>query len=444
MSAYINYLNSLTNKNRSQYPEYSDQIKWIGYYEAEEKEEERNQIIQKLGKKLNWSFKNTKPWVNSLSKGCQLCGQGEWSCLFITGKCNAKCFYCPTAQDQDGIPSTQLTSFDNPEDYVAYLKYFGFKGASLSGGEPLLVFERTLNYIRTIRKEPGDEIYLWMYTNGLLGSKEVYQKLADAGIDEVRFDIGATGYNLKYIALASGIIPNLTVEIPAVPEDFEKIKQVIPELIKLGITNLNLHQLRLTNYNAPKLLKRNYTYLHGEQATVLESELTALKIIEFAVDHNLKIGINYCAFNFKNKFQKAGFRRKIASKFIDTSSQLTENGYLRSLSNNGSSYVIENNQLQPSDQGKDNCTPEHLKISYKGLLLDDHLENQHYLKKIIIGNKAFFLRTGLTQNTSILENHRFPEFIHLLKNQGKQIPDDQELFALWKNEFIEWDLRGYF
>jgi len=444
MSAYINFLNELTNKNRTQYPEFANQIKWIGYYEAMEKEEDRNQILQKLESKLNWSFKNTKPWINSLSKGCQLCGQGEWSCLFITGKCNAKCFYCPAAQDQDGIPSTQLTSFDNPDDYVAYLKYFDFKGASLSGGEPLLVFERTLSYIQTIRKELGDKIYLWMYTNGLLGSKEIYQKLADAGINEVRFDIGATAYNLKYIQLASGIIPTLTVEIPAIPEDLEKIKQVIPELIKLGVTNLNLHQLRLTNYNAPKLLKRNYTYLHGEQATVLESELTALKIIEYVADNSFKIGVNYCAFNFKNRFQKAGFRKKVASKFIDTNSQLTENGYLRSISNNGSFYVIKGNQIQPTEKTKINHNPEKLEIYYKGLLLDDHLENQQYLEKILIGNKAFFLRTGLTQNTTFLEYNRLTEFLNIFINHGKEIPDDQELFALWKNEFIEWDLRNYF
>lgn len=443
MSAYINYLNTLTNKNRSQYHEFIDQIKWIGYYEAAEKEEERNQILQNLEKKLQWSFKNTKPWVNLLSKGCQLCGQGEWSCLFITGKCNANCFYCPTSQDQDGIPSTQLTSFENPEDYVAYLKYFDFKGASLSGGEPLLVFERTLNYIQTIKNELGEEIYLWMYTNGLLGSKEIYQRLTKAGIDEIRFDIGATGYNLKYIQLASGIVPNITVEIPAVPEDLEKIKQTIPELVKLGVTNLNLHQLRLTNYNAPKLLKRNYTYLHGEQATVLESELTALKIIEYVVDHNLNIGVNYCAFNFKNRFQKAGFRRKIASKYIDTNAQLTENGYLRSISNNGSFYVIENNQIQPTANEKNNQIPDKVKISYQGLRLDDQLENQQYVKKIIIGNKAFFLRKGLTQ-TGILETNRRIKFLNLFKNQGKEIPDDQELFDLWKNEFVEWNLRDYF
>ena len=70
-------------------------------------------------------------------------------------------------------------------------------------------------------------------------------------------------------------------------------------MIKAGVTNLNLHQLRLTKYNAPKLLKHNYTYIHAEQPIVLESELAALEILDFARSENLKIGINYCSFFFK-------------------------------------------------------------------------------------------------------------------------------------------------
>lgn len=442
MSAYINYLNNLTNKNRLLYPEFGSQIKWVGYYDAVEKEEERNQIVSKLEKKLNWSFKNTKPWINSLSKGCQLCGEGEWSCLFITGKCNAKCFYCPASQQTDGIPSTQLTSFDNVHDYIQYLDYFGFKGASLSGGEPLIVFDRTLDYIKNIKSYFGDRIYLWMYTNGILGSQEIYKQLASAGVDEIRFDIGATNYDLKYLGFAKGIIPNLTVEIPAVPEEFVKLKQIIPELEKLGVTNLNLHQLRLTNYNAPKLLAKNYTYLHGEQATVLESELTALKIIEFVADNGLKIGVNYCAFNFKNRFQKSGFRIKIASKFIDPNSQLTENGFIRTIKTENTYYFIEKNKLVPSD--KNLKISDNYEIDFSGLTIDDHLENLQYLKRIIIGNKAYFIRSGIAQHQVELDQNQMLEFLKLFGDAGQLIPDDKDLFLLWRKEFIEWNLRGYF
>lgn len=440
MSAYINFLNELTNKHSLQYPEFKNQIKWVGYYEALEKEAEREELIKSIDDKLNWSFKNTKPWINSLSKGCQLCGQGEWSCLFITGKCNANCFYCPASQKTDGIPSTQQTSFTNAEDYINYIDFFNFKGVSLSGGEPLIVFERTLEYITKIKKHFGDKIYLWMYTNGLLGNNEIYKKLADAGLDEVRFDIGASNYDLKFLERAKGTVPNLTVEIPAVPEELDLLKTKIYDLIDIGVTNLNLHQLRLTNYNAPKLLKKDYTYLHSEQASVLESELTALKIMEFVASKNFPIGINYCAFHFKNRFQKAGFRKKIASKFIDSDSQLSENGYLRNIKSNNKNYYIENNQIAPNivDQNSN------FEIIYKGLILDDNQNDNQFIKKIVIGNKEYFLRSGLAQNKIELPESEIEGFIKLFESNGKEIPEASKIFELWQKEFIEHDLRSYF
>jgi len=283
-----------------------------------------------------------------------------------------------------------------------------------------------------------------MYTNGMLGSEDIFKKLARAGIDEVRFDIGATNYNLKYLKLAKGIIPNLTVEIPAVPEELETLKKIIPELIETGVTNLNLHQLRLTNHNAPKLLKRNYTYLHGEQATVLESELTALKIIDFVAENNLDIGVNYCAFHFKNRFQKAGFRKKVASPFLDNDTQLTENGYLRQISANGSNYIINGIKLIDIKSSEIFLNNQPAHITYKGLIIDDHIENQQYVKKINIGNKAFFLRSGLAQKPISVNHNQLLQFLKLFEINGQTIPDEDELFPLWKNEFIEWNLREYF
>jgi hypothetical protein len=298
--------------------------------------------------------------------------------------------------------------------------------------------------VKEIKKFFGDKLYLWMYTNGILGAPEKFKQLSNAGIDEVRFDIGATNYDLKYLKLAKGIIPNLTVEIPAVPEEFEKLKQIIPELMKMGVTNMNLHQMRLTNYNAPKLLNRDYTYLHGEHATVLESEITALKIIEFVADNNLDIGINYCAFHFKNRFQKAGFRKKIASKFIDINSQITENGFLRTINRDKSNYTIDNKQLKNISYIEPEKNDGSIEITYKGLLLDDNKENKLFHKKINIGNKIYFLRTGLAQESLSLNQTDTQQFLNLFDKNGANIPEQENLFFAWKNEFIEWNLREYF
>ena len=60
MNSYINYLNDLTNKSNSLYPEYKDQIRWVKYYDALEKENEKKILLENIENKLHWSFKNKK------------------------------------------------------------------------------------------------------------------------------------------------------------------------------------------------------------------------------------------------------------------------------------------------------------------------------------------------------------------------------------------------
>lgn len=88
---------------------------------------------------------------------------------------------------------------------------------------------------------------------------------------EIRFNLGATHYNPKVLKDASRYIEHVTVEIPCVPEEVGRLKQLLPVLAASGVTYLNLHQLRLTSHNASEMLSREYTYLHGEQPVVLES-----------------------------------------------------------------------------------------------------------------------------------------------------------------------------
>jgi pyruvate formate-lyase activating enzyme-like uncharacterized protein len=292
MKNYLSFLNKLAVDVEQIYNSDINSIKWFHSYESHGLEERKQALLKELSNKISWKFKNTKPFINQISKGCDLCGQGEWSCLFITGICNANCFYCPAKQTSDEIPQSQKIIFEKPEQYVDYINRFKFKGVAFSGGEPLMVLERTLNFIQQIRQKCDPEIYIWVYTNGILVSNENLKKLGEAGLNEIRFDLGAVNYNPKVLQQASKFIKNVTVEIPAVPEHVQQLKDILPNLIEFGVTNLNLHQLRLTKYNATKLLKQEYTFLHGEQPSVAESELSAYEIMKFVSDHKLSIGVN--------------------------------------------------------------------------------------------------------------------------------------------------------
>ncbi len=413
MEAFDAYLNGLVNKNRDAFSGYPG-LKWAGCYNTPGAAKQRAGLVEKIGD--NWLFKETKPYHKQISKGCMICGLGSWSCLFVTGKCNANCFYCPAQQLADETPSTQGIDFETPESYAEYIDFFKFKGVSFSGGEPLLFFDRTLQYLKQVRKKCKPDIYTWMYTNGILADNNKFRKLASAGLDEVRFDIGATGFKLDKIKFAKGLVPNISIEIPAVPEEKERLKQLLPEMAKAGVGNLNLHQLRLTKHNAPKLLKRGYTYLHAERPIVLESELAALEIIAFAKEKNIDIGINYCSFCFKNRFQKAGFRKQIANALAGPDDVITENGFIRDFRDNS--------------------------IGYKALLLSGSKTSEG-CTELKLKHKTYFVRNENTMRQALLSNSEKEEIAKLISERPQNIPAGQLAFSAWQMEYVEKGFREY-
>lgn len=328
----------LIESNRHEYGYLYDQLTFASPEQLTAANQERADLLQQLDQRAGFGYAGTKLDCNGLSPGCRRCGDGDWSCLFINGRCNGRCFYCPTAQNDDGPPVTNGLAFTSPEEYAAYLDALGFGGASISGGEPLMTPNLTLAYLRAVRKRCGDSVYLWLYTNGTLLTAGLCSQLRDAGLNEIRFDLGAVRYNLKKLRLAVGCIPTVTIEIPAVPEDEALLQRMMPDMAAAGVKHLNLHQMRLTPHNFGPLAKRGYTFLHGEKVTVLESELAALRTIRFGLEQGIPLPVNYCSFPYKRRFQSAAARRRAALMVCASGETVTEAGYLRTLSATGVRY----------------------------------------------------------------------------------------------------------
>ncbi|GAC1465297.1 MAG: hypothetical protein PVSMB11_00490 [Desulfuromonadaceae bacterium] len=328
----------LIESNRREYGRQYDLLAFAGPEQLAAAGAERNELLQWLDQRAGFGYAGTKVDCNGLSPGCRRCGDGGWSCLFVNGRCNGRCFYCPTAQDDDGPPVTNGLAFSTPEEYAAYVAALGFSGVSISGGEPLMTPALTLAYLSAVRKRCGDDVHLWLYTNGTLLTADLCNRLRDAGLDEIRFDLGAVRYNLKKLRLAVGCIPTVTVEIPAVPEDEELLKRKMVEMAEAGVNHLNLHQMRLTPYNFGPLTERGYTFLHGEKVTVLESELCALRSVRFGLEQGIPLPVNYGSFPYKRRFQHAAARRRAALTVCVSGEVVTEPGYLRTLSATGIRY----------------------------------------------------------------------------------------------------------
>lgn len=333
-----NIHSDLINSNRLEYGPRYEQLTFASSAQLLAASAERNELLTWLDQHASFGYAGTKLDCKSLSPGCRCCGDGAWSCLFINGRCNGRCFYCPTVQDDDGPPVTNGLAFSSPDDYAAYVAALGFNGVSISGGEPLMTPDLTLSYLSAVRKRCGNDIHLWLYTNGTLLTTDLCYRLRDAGLNEIRFDLGAVRYNLKKLHLATGCIPTVTVEIPAVPEDEELLKVKMMEMAEAGVNYLNLHQMRLTQHNFGPLTERGYTFLHGEKVTVLQSELSALRMVRFALEQGIPLPVNYCSFPYKRRFQHAAAKRRAALTVCMPGEVVTEPGYLRTISATGACY----------------------------------------------------------------------------------------------------------
>ncbi len=326
----------ITQDSQDEFKNLYDRFRWVTEEEGVAAAEQRRSLLSALEGQIHLRAKGTKPHFGPLSPGCELCVQGLWSCLFVNGKCNCRCFYCPAEQNSVDIPMTNRISFPDPSGYVEYLEKFGYRGVGLSGGEPLLTFATTLSYAAAVKKRFGARVFVWLYTNGTLIDVEKLAQLADAGVDEIRFDIGATGYDLSKAGLAVGRVATVSVEIPAVPEDVDVLKKVISAMQDKGIDHLNLHQLRVTPYNAGKLLERGYSFVPGEKVTVLESELAALDLMLFSAQC-VGLPVNYCSFVYRHRYQNAAAKVRSAFLVLKGHESLTESGMIRILTAKGGS-----------------------------------------------------------------------------------------------------------
>ena len=306
---------------------------WFSTKEARDATQQRDALLKKLSGWVQYGTKGCKLYTFSLSPGCVMCQEGRWGCNFINRRCTRDCYFCKRyhSMNVERDPETEGFPFASPDEHINFLKLFQIKGVSFSGGEPLLVLERLLSHIRAIRKEFGNSLYVWMYTNGDLIERENLMRLKEAGLDEMRFNLSARDYDLSPVILAEHYIPTITVEIPAIPEDYDIVKSLLPELQAIGVKFLNLHQLSLEEENWKRLVKRDYHLCCHEGLSVYESEMCALRLFLHARERQLSLPMNYCSHAYKFRVRRRDARMRRALLSLDDFQEQTDSGFVRSL-----------------------------------------------------------------------------------------------------------------
>lgn len=236
-------------------------------------------------------------------QGCRSCLLGTGlSAIRKTNKCNLECKFCynygelddihPVGEGMWEIGGTKFYEKDIDLLLSVHQKPTGISYVFL---EPFMEIEK---YYPVIKKFSEAHIYQHLYTNGTLATAETLQALGEAGLNEIRFNLGASNCAdkvIENIRLAKKYINSVGIETPMTPEFFAvffKKKQAIfaTKLDFINCAELHLNENNINNYSGENM----YISRHGYISPIWSRELT-LKFMKIADDENWDVAVHDCS-----------------------------------------------------------------------------------------------------------------------------------------------------
>lgn len=264
--------------------------------------------------------KKIAPWLHDssyiapLSPACRMCAKGEKMVVLVTGLCSTKCFYCPLSFQKGGsdrifADEWKLENERDTEKLIREAELIDATGAGITGGDPLVVWQRVRTYITLLKKTFGESFHIHLYTSALKNASHLPDLVA-AGLDEIRFHpLPHTWQNMetspikKTIQLINDSSADVAIEIPVLPKKEKEIVSLISWADHQGLRWVNLNELEFSERNCNDFLSRGYRVKNSISAAVKGSQETAKKIITQVQKQNLTIGVHYCSVSFKDGVQ---------------------------------------------------------------------------------------------------------------------------------------------
>ena len=269
----------------------------------------RNDMLMSEIKGLN-TLENRTSFVGNeskFSKGCRSCLLGTGlSAIRKTNKCNIECKFCYNYGELDDIPPVGEgmweiggTKFYEKDLDLLLSIHQKPTGISYVYLEPFMEIEK---YYSVIKKFNDARIHQHLYTNGTLATEETLKALGEAGLDEIRFNLGASNCSdkvIENIRIAKKYIKNVGIETPMTPEffeDFLKKKQAILETKPdfINCAELHLNENNIGNYYGENM----YISRHGYISPIWSRELT-LKFMKIADEEKWDLVVHDCSNNTK-------------------------------------------------------------------------------------------------------------------------------------------------
>ncbi len=289
-------------------------------------------------------------------KGCRYCDRGTKMVLYITGLCARKCFYCPLSEekkDRDVIYANErMVEGSNWMDQVIEEAHrMDALGTGITGGDPMVVPERTESIIRRLKDEFGRKHHIHLYTATLF-QKEILIRLKDAGLDEIRFHppialwtraayegAGSTKNEIgRFIALideARRLGLDTGLEIPAVPdvEGGEEYSRGLYDLLNWAAEKnlhfVNVNELEASHTNMEEFARKGYELVGDSMAVEGSRELAWSAIDAARTNHPDKSTVfHFCSSPYKDSVQLRNRLKRTARICAEPYEVITEDGTL--------------------------------------------------------------------------------------------------------------------
>jgi pyruvate formate-lyase activating enzyme-like uncharacterized protein len=263
-----------------------------------------DQLMSEIGNLK--TLENRTYFVGSESKfpgGCRSCLLGTGlSAIRKTNKCNLKCKFCYNYGELDCIPPVgegmwEIGGTKFYEKDIDLLLSIQKKptGVSYVYLEPFIEIEK---YYSVIRKFRAAQIHQHLYTNGTLATEETLKALGEAGLDEIRFNLGASDCSdkvIENIGIAKKYIPQVGIETPMTPEFFNAFFKKKRAILETKLDFINCAELHLKENNIINYYGENmYISRLGYLSPVWSRELT-LKFMKIADDEKWDLVVHDCS-----------------------------------------------------------------------------------------------------------------------------------------------------
>lgn len=164
--------------------------------------------------------------------------------------------------------------------------------------EPLLSVADMLPVMEYIAEQG---LWQYLYTNGLAATDDVLQSVADAGLNEIRFNLQASDFNdmvIDCMGRAKDRMEVVCVETPMYSKSYHNFVSKRKHILSTGVDQLNLPELQAPSLEQYLLFRQSeglmYKHRRGYVSPLSSRYLTA-DLIKLAEEEDWPVVINDCS-----------------------------------------------------------------------------------------------------------------------------------------------------